>query len=161
MTTGRLYSVTFEQVTILNADGTMDLISFLPATDKPVKLHQVVLAVTSELGDAEEEMLRIGIFVGATTQGTGGNAATGNPFISVNGADDAATVRTVDTTIATAGTEVRRYVDAFNVRIGWNYYPAPEHRIMVENAAVLAVRLLAAVADTLGMSGTALYEEVI
>ncbi len=158
---GRLYSVVFDGVSVTTANGTHDLISFLPAVDKPVMLHQVTLGVTSELGDAEEEVLRIGIMVGATTQGTGGTAATGNPLISINDAVDAATVRTVDTTIATAGTEVQRYMDTFNVRVGWNYYPAPEHRIMVENAAVLAVRLLAAVADDLTMSGGAIYEEVV
>lgn len=157
---GRLYSESFDGLSVTNANGTHDLFSILPAVDRPVRLHQVVLSVTSELGDAEEEQLRIGIGVGHTTAPSGGTAGAGEPLISVNDAADAATVRYGDTTIATAGTNVFRYHDAFNVRTGWNYYPAPEHRIMVENAAYLVVRLMAAVTDDVTMSGTIIYEEV-
>jgi hypothetical protein len=158
---GRLYSAAFDGVTVTNAGGDTDIWSLLPAVDKPVSLHQCVIAVTSETGDAAEEILRIGIGVGHTTTGSGGTAATGNPLISVNDAADAATVRYNDTTIASAGTNVFRYHDAFNVRVGWNYLPPPEHRIVVENAAFLVVRLMAAVADDVTMNSTIIYEELV
>ncbi len=152
----RLYAVTFSGVAVTVAQ---DLLSILPATQKPCVLHAVYLSQSSDYGDAEEEQLRIALVRGHTTAPSGGSAFT--PIaLNPSGAAAGVTARTNDTVIASAGTGVNLHVEAFNVRAGWVYLPTPECRIIVKNAEYLCVRLLANPVDSLTMSGTMLVEEI-
>lgn len=153
---GRVYSASFENVTV---SASQDFFEILPATQKPVILHACYLSQSSDVGDAAEEMLRVKIIRGHTTSGSGGSAINGVP-LDPDGAADAATVEANNTTIASLGTAVDLHADAFNIRTGWVYLPAPEDRPVVKNAETLVVRLMAAPADALSMSGTIIYEEI-
>ena len=59
------------------------------------------------------------------------------------------------------GTPVDLHAEAFNIRAGWAYIPTPEARPGVgQNNTIIVVRLMAAPADSLTMSGTLIVEEL-
>ena len=155
---GRIYVVEFAGVAV---SAAQDLFSLLPAVDRPVKLHAVYLSQSTEVGDAAEEGLILKLQRGATTTGSGGSAAAGEPLISVNDAADAATVRINDTTEASSGTIVDVHSEAWNIRTPFIWLPPPEHRPLVENAAFFTVVLITVPADPITMTGTLIYEEVV
>lgn len=154
---GRMYAVTFEAVAVT---AQVDFFEITPADDKPCIIHGCYLSQSSDTGDAAEEMLRVKIIRGHTTGGSGGSAPTP---ASLNPADAAAgfTAETNNTTIASAGTTVDLHSEAFNIRSGWVYMPTPEARPVVNQGnTTLVVRLMAAPADSLTISGTLIVEEM-
>jgi hypothetical protein len=160
---GRVYVVEFEGQTVATASGDYDLFYIAPADDKPVKLLACYLAVTSELGDAAEEQLRVRIIRGYTAASTGGNAITASTVgrTLATSPDPAFTARTLDTAVATTGTAFVLHSDAFNVRSGWVYLPTPETTHLITQASTsVVVRLMAAVADDVTMSGSLYIEEL-
>ncbi len=111
-------------------------------------------------------MLRIRIIRGHTTVGSGGAAITPRPLDPLDAAASL-TARGYDSTIASAGTAVNLHSDTFNVRTGMVLVFTPECRPqLVPNQGAasaneyLVVRLVAAVADDMNMSGTMYVEEV-
>jgi hypothetical protein len=147
----RVYTVQFEDVTV---SAAQDIVSLDAATDKPIELVAIELAQNTELGDAAEEQLRIQLSRGHTTVGSGGTAPTPQP---TSPGDSAAgfTSRVNDTTIASAGTAVSLLSTAFNVRVGYAWGPVPYGMgFWTSGTALLVLRLLAAPADALDLSGT-------
>jgi hypothetical protein len=154
---GRLYAITFENVAVT---ASQDLFEIAPADDKPVCIHACYLSQSTELGDAAEEQLRIKIIRGHATSGSGGTAPTPAPL---NPADAAAgfVAEVNNTTIASTGTAVDLHAETFNVRSGWVYMPTPEARPGASQGnTTLVVRLMAAPADSVTMSGTLIVEEL-
>jgi hypothetical protein len=153
---GRLYTVTFEGQTVTNAGGDNDLFELDAAAEKPIELVGLELYVTSELGDAAEEWLRLKIIRGHTTSGsTPAVSPTPRPL---NPTDAAAgfTAECVNTTIASSGTGVDLWAGGFNVRAGLQLGPLPDgFGFVTSGASLLVVRLMAAPADDVTMSGTA------
>lgn len=159
---GRRYAIAFEGASITNANGTHDLFEITPADDKPVIVHSIVLSVTSELGDAEEEQLRLKIIRGHTSGGSGGVSPAPTPE-PLDGNDAAAglTAEAANSTLASGGTTADLHAESFNVRTGWIYMPTPECRPRVDQGDTsLVVRLMAAVTDDVTMSGTMIVEEL-
>jgi hypothetical protein len=157
----RIYTVEFENVSITNAAGDQDLFYIAPADDIPVAIHALYLDQISDVGDAQEEVLRYRIIRGHTTVGSGGAAATAR---SIGPGDSGAsfTARTNDTTIASAGTAVNIHSGGFNVRVGLPLVFPVEHRPVVSQAqGSIVVRLMAGPADDLTMSGTLYLEELV
>ncbi len=156
---GRLYIVSFDNVSYTNANGDHDYFELTPADDKPVSIEAIYLYTTTEVGDAQEEQVRWSIVRGHTTSGSGGSAPTPAPVIST---DTAAgfTAETSNTTIAsTAGTTL--HVGAFNIRVGLEFVPPPEHRIIATQAhTTLVVRQLSTLADDANMSGSIYVREL-
>lgn len=154
---GRMYAVTFENVAVT---AQVDFFEIAPASNKPCIVHACYISQSSDVGDAAEEMLRVKIIRGHATSGAGGAAATPSPL---NPGDSAAgfTAETNNTTIASTGTTVDLHAEAFNIRSGWVYMPTPETRpIVTQGQTTLVVRLMAAPADSLSMSGTLVVEEL-
>lgn len=152
----RTYTVEFENVAVT---AGQDFFSLDAATDLPIELVGFEIAQNTEVGDAQEEHLRIRVIRGHTTVGSGGAAATPRP---VSPGDSAAslTARVNDTTIASAGTAVNLHSTAFNERVGYAWGPVPFGMgFWTSGASLLVVRLLAAPADSLNMSGTATVVE--
>lgn len=148
----RAYSVEFENVAVTAAQ---DLFSFTAATNKPIELVALEFAQNTEVGDAAEEQLRIRVIRGHTTVGSGGTAPTPQP---ASPGDTAAgfTARVNDTTIASAGTAVNLLSTAWNERVGYAWGPVPYGMgYWTSGTSLLVVRLLAAPADSVSMSGTA------
>lgn len=154
-----VYSLEFENVSVTAAGTDQEMFSLLPATQKPCKLHGIWIDQNTEVGDAEEEMLRWKIIRGHTTVGSGGSSVTPQK-IHPDSPAAGATCRINDTTLASAGTAVDLHSGAFNVRAGLIYIPTPEIRIVWKNAEYLVVRMLSTVTDTLSLSGTLYFEEL-
>lgn len=156
---GRCYSLTFQAQTIANASGDYDLFEIAPADDKPVALHWLHLGQTSELGDAAEEQLRVAVIRGHATGGNG-TSTTARP-LNPNDTAAGATCETVGSTIASGGTAITICEHVFNIRAGLDLIWTPELRPVASQAdTLIVVRLMAAVADDLTMSGTLYFEEI-
>jgi hypothetical protein len=154
---GRLYAITFENVAVT---ASVDFFEITPADDRPVIIHALHLSQSTDVGDAAEEMMRVQILRGHTTPGSGGAAPTPAPLNPVDAAAGF-TVETNNTTIASAGTTVSLYAEAFNIRSGLVQIWPPELRPIVTQAnATLVVRLLSTPADSISFSGTLYVEEI-
>lgn len=153
----RLYNVTMDAVAVT---ASQDLFYIAPADDKPVRVIGWDLSQTTDLGDAQEEILRMKLVRGHTTVGSGGNSATagdcGIPALAAS-----ATCRINDTTIASAGTAVNLWFGGWNIRCVPSPFFLPEQLWMpctqAEGSVVL--RLLAAPADSITVSGTIWFLE--
>lgn|SRR5262252_7520675 len=154
---GRLYSVEFENVTVT---ASQDFFEISPADDKPCRIVGLFLSQNSDKGDAEEEFMRWRVIRGHATSGSGGSAATPRP---INPTDVAASfaAEVNNTTIASAGTAVNLHSDAFNIRSGLGLW-IPENcwwECSQGAGVIIVVRLMAAPADALSMSGTLYVRE--
>lgn len=147
---GRVYTVEFEATAVT---AQVDFFEITAADDKPCAVIGMFLSQLSDVGDAAEEILRYRVIRGHTTGGSGGAAPTPRPLDQ----DDAAAgfaAETLNTTIASAGTAVNLHSDAFNIRSGLQLWLPPEAYWKMHQASLLVVRLMAAPADSLTMSGT-------
>lgn len=155
----RMYAVTFENVAVTVAQ---DLFDIAPGDDKPCIIHAIYLSQSTELGDAQEEQLRIKLIRGFATVGSGGGAFT-PVMLNEHNTASGATCRINDTTIAVVGAGVTDvlWAESFNLRSGWQYLPTPEMRPVVKQTSTrLVVQLVAAPADSVTMNGTLIMEEI-
>jgi hypothetical protein len=153
---GRIYTIEFSGVAVTAAQ---DFFEILPATQKPCLVHAIFLSQSSDVGDAEEELLRVRIIRGHTTSGSGGSTPTPVPM-DVNDVAAGFVGEANNTTIASAGTGVNLHSESFNIRSGFALIFTPEMRPRVQNPSLLVVRLLANPADELTMAGTMYVEEL-
>lgn len=144
----------------------MDALAFTTATDIfectvpstcRMEVLQIRLGQTTDLGDAQEEVLRIGVYRGATA-GSTGTALTEQPFVDSN--DGAARVAVVANrgTASTGGTLID--VIPWNIRIPMNELYIPELRPIAEISTVLTYRLLTAPTDSITISGSIIWREM-
>lgn len=153
----RVYTVSFENVTVSVAQ---DFFEVSPADDHPVVILACYLDQISDVGDAAEEMLRYKIIRGHATSGSGGSAATARPL---DPGDSAASfsAEVNNTTIASTGTAVDLHAGAFNIRAGLALIFPPEMTpVANQGNTTIVVRLMAAPADAVTMSGTLYIAEI-
>lgn len=156
---GRLYSCSFA---VTAATTQLDFFEITPADDKPVVVHAIFIGQTTEIGDAQEEMLAWSIQRGGTamTSGSGGSTAANGVGLGASGAASGFTFEALNTTVATFTAGVVLHRDAFNVRTGLQYIPTPETRPNVSQAnGGLVVRLDTTPADSISFIGSLLVEE--
>lgn len=154
---GRKYSVAFEGQAVTVA---ADLFEITPADDKPCRILGMVLSQSSDTGDAAEEIIRFSMIRGHTVSGSGGASPTPAP-LSASGAAAGFSAETCNTTAANTGTTVTLMADTFNIRSGYQVWFPPEAAPEVSQASTsLVVRMMAAPADSLTMSGTLFVEEL-
>lgn len=149
-----VHVTTFDNVSITTAT---DIFHGTVATEKPVELMEMTLGNFSDLGDAAEEVLRIGLFRGITG-GSGGSALTENP---INGGDSASSLAVLanNTSISTGGTQID--LIPWNIRIPLLWCPVPELRPLITNTYdPFAFRLIAAPADAISVSGALKWQEL-
>lgn len=154
---GRLYTVAFSAVAVAAAQ---DLFEVTPADDKPVRIHGITLGQVSDVGDAQDEIIRWSLIRGHATSGSGGSAATPQPVTSSIDTAAGFTAEVNNTTIASAGTGLTIHTSAFNVRAGLEYWWPPECRPGASQANGLLVVRIPAPADSLTMDGTLYVEEL-
>ena len=146
--------------------AAIDALAFTTATDvfevtapstARIRFHQLDLCQTTDLGDAAEEVLRIGYYRGVTAGATG-TALTENTYVDSN--DGAATAAVVANrgTASTGGTLLQ--IIGWNIRIPLQYIWTPETMPVIEVSTVGTFKLLAAPADSVTVSGTLLWEEL-
>lgn len=118
-----IYAATYTG-TITNAGTDTDLGSFSPADDAPIRLRGLLLSQISEVGDTQEEGLRITIkrLPATMTVGSGGSSitATKPPADFKGGSTWAMTARANDTTPATSSGTVEVLQET-----GWNERNSP------------------------------------
>lgn len=161
---GRIYAVTYNG-TVTAAGGDTDLLSIQPADDKPVKLRGFRLSQYTEVGDAQEEGLRITVRrMGATfTVGSGGSSVSSAAPPS-DSADTAwgFTARCNDTTVSTtSGT------NQVLEEIGWNerntpcdfWYPDVQFCPKAKQGEALVIRMETTLADDMSGCFTFWLEE--
>lgn len=128
----------------------IDFFELLAGTNKPLTLLSFEFGQTSEVGDAQEEMLTLILkrVTGAPTSGSGGGTPTFQP-LSPNNTAVAATLETGNTTKLTGGTSVELARFAWNVRAPLLYVPTPEERIVLDQATRLVLELATTPADSI------------
>jgi hypothetical protein len=151
----RLYSCVFDAVAIT---AVQDIFAIVAPTNATVRLHQLDLFQTSDLSDAQEEVLRIRIRQGQTVAGSGGAAGTIVPQ-DVDDAASGSTVRTNDTTQANTGTIVVDEIFGWNIRVPLTRIWTPECRPIVKGGRRATIELVAAPADSVTVSGGLIWQE--
>lgn len=154
---GRIYTIDIAAAAVTVA---ADLVEITPADDKPVLVHAIDILQTTDLADAQEEIIALVWVRGHTTSGSGGSAPTPRP---VNPSDTAAgfTAETNNTTAASAGTGVNLQRHGWNVRVPLTIFYPPEVRPQVSQAnTTMVLRMAAAPADSITISGSITVEEL-
>jgi len=140
--------------------NTTDLVCLEPADDKPIRVLSLNLHQTSDVGDAQDEIISVYWERGNTVSGSGGNTVTPRPCVP---SDTAAgfTAESFNTTAANTGTAVKLARHGFNVRAGIERPYTPDE-VMETTQAIgfLALRLAASPADSLTIGGSVLVEEM-
>ena len=160
----RIYRVPYTG-TLTAAGGDSDLLSIQPADDKPCRLAGWMLGQSSEVGDAQEENIRITVrhMTATVTIGSGGSAVTGvaNRPGTLDVAAAGFTARCNDTTVSTtSGTSV------IMEELGWNERSSPWERFIPEElrpwasqGEVFIVRMESTLADDMTVEMTFFIEE--
>lgn len=151
-----MYSAFFGNVSVT---AQQDLFEITTAAGFAAVIHQIVVSQSTEVGDVQEEGLRLLIKRGATTTGSGGTTLTSVP-LDRPASTAASTVKANNTTKATAGTIVTLHAEAWNVRAPFIYTPTPETRIVLGPSTRLTLELATTPADAITMDGTLYYEEI-
>lgn len=152
----RIYTVSFENVAVT---ASQDFFELDAAAEKPIEVLGWDISQFSDLGDAAEEILRLKWIRGHTTSGSGGSSVTPRP---VNATDAAAgaTCEANNTTIASAGTAIDLWAGTLNIRQGSAPIWLPDGcEFTTTGTSLLCLRLMAAPADSLSMSGTVWIRE--
>lgn len=153
----RIYTVEFENVAVA---AVQDFFELTAADDRPVEIVGISFGQISDVGDAQEEMLRFRVIRGHTTSGTGGAAPTPQPVKNRDGTAGFTAETNNVTTQASAGTAVNLFSDAWNIRVGYTFwFPEGCEPDTDQGAGLLVVRLMAAPADSINLSGTLFVRE--
>lgn len=152
----RMYTAVFNNVAVT---AIQDLFELVAPADSVVLLHDIHLSQNTDVGDAAEEVLRIELTSGHTTSGSGGAAVTPVP-VSLGDAAFGGTCEANNTTQASAGTIVTKYVWNWNIRVGFDKIFTPETRPVISPSARMCLELPAAPADSVTMSGSITFEEI-
>jgi hypothetical protein len=156
----RIYTVPY-QGTVTLAGGDADLFELTPAAQKPIALRGLILAQTSEVGDAAEEIVRISIIrLPATVTGGNGSSVTPAPLDESDAAAGFTAEANGATVATTGGTAVTLEEFAWNVRGSplERWWPEEAFAPKVRNAGALVVRI-AGVADDVSFAMTAYVAE--
>jgi len=159
MVSPNLYAANFSASAFTTAT---DIFEFTPVVDRAVILYALSLGQTTDLSDAAEETLMIGLYRDATA-GSTGTAATEYPYN--NAAASAANTMAVVSnrgTPSTGGTLIE--IIPWNIRIPLYWVPIPEMRPKFSNIAAegptSTFRLIAAPTDSITISGTMWWAEI-
>lgn len=138
-----------------------DLFELTPATDRPIIVYGMTLGQTTDLGDASEEVLMIGLYRDVTA-GSGGTAATEYAYTNTaSAASPTCAVRMLGTA-STGGTLID--IIPWNIRIPLMWFPIPEMRPKFSNIAAegptSSFRLIAAPTDSITLSGVVYWAEM-
>lgn len=156
MSQGRMYTVAFSAVAVTVA---ADLFELTPADDKPIEIVGFFCGQSSDFGDAQAELLPYTVIRGFTAAGSGGTTTTPR---NLGRSDTTAgfTAKTCNTTGATTGTTHTLHADAFHVASGEKLWlPDGCEWGATQADTTIVVRLAAAPADSLTMSGTLYVRE--
>ena len=149
-----VHVTTFDNLSVSTAT---DLFHLTVATDVPIVLCEMKLGQYTDLQDAAEEVLRIGLYRGVTG-GSGGTALTEIPVQGGDGASSTAVLAN-NSSASTGGNLID--MDTWNIRMPFLWCPVPELRPAITTAYdPVAFRLMAAPADAISVSGSLKWIEI-
>lgn len=155
---GRIYTATFQNVAYTAAN---DFFELLASSAVCVAIHRVTITQSTEIADAQAEMVRITLHrvTASPTSGSGGSTPTPIPH-SPGDAAAVATVEANNTTPLSGGTSVLLHEEAVHVANGFDYTPVPEDRPVIAPSTRFMVKLASTPADSISFSGTVTFEEL-
>jgi hypothetical protein len=151
-----IFTVQFTDVAVT---AQQDFFELVAGSADSVLIHSLGLFQTTEVGDAAEEALTVLLKSGQTTSGSGGSAPTAIPR-KLGATAFAGTTEANNTTKASAGTIVTKYVWGWNVRAPLVHIWTPETRPLVNPGTRMTVELGTTPADSITMSGYLEFEIV-
>lgn len=152
---GQVYSVRFEQVSVSVAQALFTIGA--PANVR-LRLREVRVGQTSDVGDAASEILSVRLIRNATALATEGGHVVVPQNLQPWARASVATVKANVTAFATAGGKCL-LADTMNIAAGWWYYPPDCEKIWIADSGNLQI-CISAPADALTMNGTAIFEEM-
>lgn len=160
-----MYLNPINYVAVMNAEAVTlatDLFECTPAADRAMVIIGMKLCQTTDLQDAAEEVLRIGIYIDVTA-GSTGTAVTETPYTNESAlAANTAAVVCNRGTASTGGTLID--IIGWNIRVPLEWYPPPMAPVKFSNIAaegpVSSFRLLSAPTDSITVSGSLIWTEV-
>lgn len=153
MSQGVIYYVTFENQAFTTANGDYDFFELTPVDEGAFEVVGFEL-VCFELGDAQEEFLRVAWFSDNATSGNGTSATPRpqNPFVSHS---QVFTAETVASTPASTGTAISLPIHSIPARGGRDFwYPDGCGPRISQSDTMLCLRMLSTLADDAVFSGT-------
>jgi hypothetical protein len=154
---GRIYNLPLVRTAVTAA---VDLAEILTAASHIVWVHSIEVTQSTEIGDAQEEMLQLAWKSGQTTSGSGGNTGVTPVPLLIGDSAHGMTVETFNTTKATAGTIVTHKVWDFNLRVGFFFVFTPETRLFIPPSTRATLELVTAPTDSTTIGGQICLEIV-
>lgn len=157
---GRLYQI---PIPFVAQTAQIDFFELTAAAEKPCRIHEIYLANSTEVGDAQEEQLTLKLkrASGTVTSGSGGTAPTPVP-IDPRDAAAGLTAEVNNTTKLAVGTgsitDERLY--SWNVRQEFHQIFTPETRPMIVGGEKKVLELTTTPADSITMGGYVIVEEL-
>jgi len=140
-----------------------DLFEVKGPSNCTTRIHGFVLSQETEIGDAQEEMLRLTINRGQSTMASGSGGTTLTPAPRRRG-DPAfgGTVEANNTTILSGSPDLTEQLEAhtWNERVPYIFWWTPEARPLILASEFWTLRLETTPADALTVNGT-LYLETV
>jgi hypothetical protein len=154
----RFYTAAFKAVAVT---AQQDFFQITPAANQTVIVHRWMLTQSTEVGDAQEEMLMLTTNrgVGATTTGSGGSTLTAQPVSDGDGVYGGVVLAN-NTTKMVAGSGSLEELEAFawNERIPFDMVYTPEFRPQILGSARWTLELETTPADSVTISGCVWFE---
>jgi|ERR1041385_99668 hypothetical protein len=154
---GRIYNLPLARTAVTAA---VDLAEILTAATHICVIHAIEITQSTDVKDAEEEMLQLAFKSGQTTSGSGGNTGVTPIPVLIGDAAHGMTVETFNTTKASAGTIVTHKVWDWNVRIPFDKIFTPETRLIIPPSTRATLELVAAPADSITIGGQIVVEVI-
>ena len=152
---GRIYNLPLARTAVTVA---VDLAEILTAATHICKILAIEVSQSTDVKDAEEEMLLLAWKSGQTTGGSGGNTGVTPVPILIGDAAHGMTVETFNTTKASAGTIVTHKVWDWNVRIAFDKIFTPEQCLIIPPSTRATLELVGAPADSITIGGQIVIE---
>ena len=148
------YALAFSAIAV---SVQQDLVEITAPAAGAVRIHGIVLAQTSDHGDAAAEALQLLFIRGHATSGSVGASAT--PVLMSTKSGAAASICEINnTTIASTGSPLNLLADAWNVQAGYQIWFPPEMQPVLRNSERGVLRQSAPV-DAITQSGTIYFTE--
>jgi hypothetical protein len=152
-----IYTVPFS---FTGTDGTLDLVALVAHATKQCVLIGFEVGQSSDVGDAQEEIIQVKVRSGQTVAGSGGSAVTPTPTDPVGGVASGFTARMADTTQAGTGTIVDHYQYNWNIRQALNVILPEQWQVIFGAGRRLTIECISAPADSLTITGYAVVQEI-
>lgn len=151
-----IYTVQFSGVAVTAGQDLFDLVA---ASGKPIVILGWEIGQTSDVGDAEEEILLLAFKSGQTSSGSGGTTPAKVATDSTSAAAGF-TAAANNTTKASGGTIVTHWSGPWNVRMPHEKVWTPEQQMIMAASRRCTLELVNAPVDSLTVCGTIWVQEI-